>query len=75
LTTFGITEQLAYAKLHSATLGKMVRISQGEGKFVDGQAIALESDGSLLLKGADAEIIRIYSGDLIEKASPIISQG
>jgi len=75
LTTFGITEQLAYAKLHSATLGKMVRISQGVGRFVDGQAIALESDGSLLLKGADAEIIRIYSGDLIEKASPIISQG
>jgi BirA family biotin operon repressor/biotin-[acetyl-CoA-carboxylase] ligase len=75
LAKFGMSEQLDYVKLHSATLGKMVRISQGAGKVLEGQAIALESDGSLLLKGVDNNIIRIYSGDLIEKALPTIFQG
>jgi BirA family biotin operon repressor/biotin-[acetyl-CoA-carboxylase] ligase len=67
LPDLGISGLLAYAKLHSATLGKAVKVVQGEG-FVEGEAVDLETDGSLLLKKTDGTITRIYSGDLIEKS-------
>jgi BirA family biotin operon repressor/biotin-[acetyl-CoA-carboxylase] ligase len=65
-----MAKPLIYAKHHSATLGKTVKIAQGPGKILEGEAVDLELDGSLLLKEANAVITRIYSGDLIEKENP-----
>jgi BirA family transcriptional regulator, biotin operon repressor / biotin---[acetyl-CoA-carboxylase] ligase len=62
----GMSKLHEYAKKHSATLGKLVKIAQGAGRFVEGEAVDLELDGSLLIKGVNGGITRIYSGDLIE---------
>ena len=62
----GMVALIAYAKLYSATLGRMVKIAQGAGRFLEGEAVDLELDGSLLIKASNGVITRIYSGDLIE---------
>ena len=58
---------LEYAKLHSATLGKQVKVRLGPERYLAGEALGLESDGSLLIRQSSGEISRIYSGDIIEK--------
>jgi BirA family transcriptional regulator, biotin operon repressor / biotin---[acetyl-CoA-carboxylase] ligase len=68
LSQFGMAGTLEYAKLHSATLGKKIKVNLGAGRYLEGEALNLEIDGSLLLKETNGETTRIYSGDLIEKS-------
>ncbi len=64
----GITEEMEYAKAHSATLGKTVKVNMGSGCYLEGEALDLESDGSLLIREPSGEVTRVYSGDIIEKS-------
>lgn len=65
----GIAEATTeYAKSHSATLGKKVKVNMGSGRFLEGEALDLESDGSLLIRESSGEITRVYSGDIIERS-------
>ncbi|MGE5582731.1 MAG: biotin--[acetyl-CoA-carboxylase] ligase [Bacillota bacterium] len=59
----GIAEAVRYAKLHSATVGKPVRINRGFGKVLEGEALDLETDGSLIVKETNGRIVRVFSGD------------
>lgn len=66
--TAGLSEIIQYAKLHSATLGKTVRINQGYQRFLSGEAVDLDQDGSLWLKQASGEVVRVYAGEIIQNA-------
>lgn len=66
--TAGLSEIIQYAKLHSATLGKTVRINQGYQRFLSGEAFDLDQDGSLWLKDASGEVVRVYAGEIIQNA-------
>lgn len=62
-----MAETIAYAREHSATLGKEVVINQGYGRTRRGTAVDLDWDGSLLLReSASGELVKIHSGDLLE---------
>ncbi len=64
----GMANLVEYAKKHSATLGKEVLINQGFGGIIEGKAIDLDIDGSLLLEDKQQKVIRVYSGDIMEQA-------
>lgn len=57
---------IEYATRHSATLGKKVTISQGNGKIYHGEALALEPDGSLRIKDDTGNTRVIHSGEIVE---------
>ncbi|HEY8463152.1 MAG TPA: biotin--[acetyl-CoA-carboxylase] ligase [Bacillota bacterium] len=61
-----IAELIDYARQHSATLGRQVTINQGFGKILTGTALDLDWDGSLWLKNPEGQLIRVYSGEIIE---------
>lgn len=61
-----ISDIIAYARQNSATLGHEVTISQGFGKSIRGEAVALDQDGSLWLKAPDGERVKVFSGEIIE---------
>ncbi len=63
--TAGLAEIIRYAKLHSATLGKAVRINQGQ-RILSGEAVDLGQDGSLWLKEASGAMVRVYAGEIIQ---------
>ncbi len=65
----GISDAIIeYAKIHSATLGKKVKVNMGPGRVLEGEALDLESDGSLLVRESNGKITRVYSGDIIERS-------
>lgn len=57
---------IEYATCHSATLGKNVTISQGSGRVYRGEALGLETDGSLKIKDETGTVMVIHSGEIIE---------
>ena len=63
----GMADFLEYAKLYSATLGKKIMVNLGTGRILEGEALSLEADGSLLIRELNGEQTRVYSGDVIEK--------
>ncbi len=66
LGTEQMSETVAYAREHSATLGREVRIDQGFGKIRTGQAIDLGMDGSLWICENAQQLVRINSGEILE---------
>lgn len=66
LTTVGLSEIIKYAKLHSATLGKTVRINQGYNRTLTGEAVDLDHDGSLWLKEPSGAKVHVYAGEIIQ---------
>ncbi|HBF35835.1 MAG TPA: biotin--[acetyl-CoA-carboxylase] ligase [Firmicutes bacterium] len=64
----GMADSLEYAKTYSATLGKKIKVNLGTGRILEGEALDLEADGSLLIREPSGESLRIYSGDVIEKS-------
>jgi len=65
LSTDGLSNIIKYAKLHSATLGKMVRINQGYNRTLIGEAVDLDYDGSLWLKEPSGEMVHVYAGEIL----------
>jgi BirA family biotin operon repressor/biotin-[acetyl-CoA-carboxylase] ligase len=47
----------------SSTLGRRVRV-EGEGNLLEGQAVDLDEDGALLVRGPDGAVVRIVAGDV-----------
>lgn len=70
LSTAGLSDIINYAKLHSATLGKMVRINQGYNRTLIGEAVDLDYDGSLWLKEPSGEIVHVYAGEIMRNTEP-----
>lgn len=66
ITDQGLKRAIAYARRHSITLGKTVTINRGFGEQITGEAVDLDGDGSLWLKKAGGELIKINSGEIIE---------
>jgi BirA family biotin operon repressor/biotin-[acetyl-CoA-carboxylase] ligase len=66
ITDRGLPEAIEYARRHSVTLGKTVTIDRGFGEQITGEAIDLDGDGSLWLKKAGKEMIKVNSGEIIE---------
>jgi len=66
LGTEGMSELVAYARKHSATLGREVRINQGFGRIRTGRAMDLGIDGSLWLREESDKLIQINAGEIIE---------
>lgn len=56
-------EVLAYSRKYSATLKKRVRV-QGTGGQVEGQAMAIDDDGALLIRQDDGRVIKTTAGDV-----------
>ncbi len=65
LSAAGLSDVIKYAKLHSATLGKMVRINQGYNRTLIGEAVDLDYDGSLWLKEPSGEMVHVYAGEIM----------
>lgn len=57
---------IAYARAHSATLGKKITVRQGFGQSLSGEAMELDADGSLWLKQSDGNTVKVFSGEVIE---------
>lgn len=57
---------IEYATRHSATLGKRVTISQGNGRIYHGEALGLEPDGSLKIKEDTGNTMVVHSGEIME---------
>lgn len=70
LSAAGLSDIIKYAKLHSATLGKMVRINQGYNRTLIGEAVDLDYDGSLWLKEPSGEIVHVYAGEIVRNIEP-----
>jgi BirA family biotin operon repressor/biotin-[acetyl-CoA-carboxylase] ligase len=66
LGTEQLTEIIDYAREHSATLGRQVKVDQGLGRTLTGKAVDLDWDGSLWLETPEGERVRVYSGEIIE---------
>lgn len=66
LSTAGLKDIITYAKIYSATLGKMVRINQGYDRTLIGEAVDLDCDGSLWLKEPSGEMVCVYAGEIME---------
>lgn len=66
LPSKGLSEIINYAKLNSATLGKVVRINQGYHRTLTGEAVDLDRDGSLWLREASGEMTRVYAGEIMQ---------
>ena len=65
LSESGLGDVISYARQHSATLGRMVKINRGFGSAVTGEALDLAPDGSLLLRTDDG-VITLHAGEIIE---------
>lgn len=65
LPTAGLSAIINYAKSHSATLGKSVRINQGFNRTLTGEAIDLDYDGSLWLKEPSGKVVHVYAGEIM----------
>lgn len=70
LSANGLAEIISYAKLHSATLGKTVRINQGYNRTLIGEAIDLDYDGSLWIKEPSGEMVHVYAGEIMRNVEP-----
>ncbi|MGE5607354.1 MAG: biotin--[acetyl-CoA-carboxylase] ligase, partial [Bacteroidota bacterium] len=70
LSAAGLADIIRYAKLYSATLGKMVRINQGYNRTLIGEAIDLDYDGSLWIKEPSGEIVHVYAGEIMRNMEP-----
>lgn len=68
LATTGLSEIIKYAKVHSATLGKTIRVNQGYHRILTGEAVDLDYDGSLWLKEPSGEMVHVYAGEILENA-------
>jgi BirA family biotin operon repressor/biotin-[acetyl-CoA-carboxylase] ligase len=66
LSNDGLQKIINYAKENSATLGKVVNISQGYGRVLTGEAVDLDSDGSLWLKEPSGSMTLVYAGEIIQ---------
>ncbi len=66
----GLADVIAYAREHSATVGQPVTVSQGYGRTISGTALDLDNDGSLLLRRANGDLVRLNSGELIANSEP-----
>ncbi len=60
----GFEEVLQYAREHSATLKKRVRVSDSNG-YVEGQAFEIDSDGALLIRQDSGKILKKTAGDVL----------
>lgn len=67
LPSKGLSDIINYAKLNSATLGKVVRINQGHDRILTGEAVDLDRDGSLWLREPSGELVRVYAGEIMQK--------
>lgn len=65
LSVGALDQIIAYAKQHSATLGKWVTINRGFDKHISGEAVDLDQDGSLWLRDAAGEKLKVFSGEII----------
>lgn len=65
LSESGLSDVIGYAREHSATLGRMVKINRGFGNAITGEALDLAPDGSLLLKTDDG-LITLHAGEILE---------
>ncbi len=63
-----LQDVIAYARMHSATLGKRVTIRSGGGPSLSGEALALDDDGSLWVRDETGKEIKVFSGEVIEEA-------
>ena len=63
-----LEEAVKYATLYSASIGKVIKIDQGFGRVIAGEAIGLAADGSLLVRETTGALTRVHSGDIIETA-------
>lgn len=70
LSDNGLADIIGYAKLHSATLGKTVRINQGYNRTLIGEAIDLDYDGSLWIKEPSGEMVHVYAGEIMRNIEP-----
>lgn len=67
LATGDTRDIIAYARRHSATLGKKVTVRQGFGQSLSGEALELDVDGSLWLKESGGKTVKVFSGEVIEE--------
>lgn len=63
-TAEGFTEILETWKEYNCTLGKEAKVSRLNQPALYGEALDIQSDGSLLLKLADGQILPVFSGEL-----------
>jgi BirA family biotin operon repressor/biotin-[acetyl-CoA-carboxylase] ligase len=62
----GLTPFISYLKEHSVLIGKKVSIEDMRGT-ITGIADDIDSDGSLLIRKDNGEVVKIYSGDVTTK--------
>ncbi|HPT86703.1 MAG TPA: biotin--[acetyl-CoA-carboxylase] ligase [Bacillota bacterium] len=67
MTDGNLQDVMAYAREHSATLGKWVTIRSGFGQGLMGEALALDDDGSLWIRDTTGKEVKVFSGEIIEE--------